>query len=129
MDQMFRIGSNNPAITVPAVQTYDQSRRQRKPQNGEEVVVSGPAGDQTQVAQIQDFVSNRRLTKYDVGWRRVVRNFSPSYGALTLPVFSFNDNLIVGSPSPWVPASSVSFSSSFHIRHDGSTGSLSFSSC
>jgi hypothetical protein len=82
MDQMFRIGSNNPAITVPAVQIYDQSRRQCKPQKGEEVDVSDPAGDQTEVAQSQDFVSGHSPTKYDVGWRRVVRNFSPSYDTL-----------------------------------------------
>jgi hypothetical protein len=28
MDQMLRIGSNNPAITVPSSQIYEQSRRQ-----------------------------------------------------------------------------------------------------
>jgi hypothetical protein len=87
MDQMFRIGSNNPAITVPAVQAYEQSHRQRKPQKGEGVQVSGPAGDQTEAAPSQDLVSSQRLTKYDVGWRRVVRNFSPSYDALPLPAF------------------------------------------
>jgi hypothetical protein len=80
MDQMFRIGSNNPAITVPAVQIYDQSRRQREPQEGEEIDVSDPAGDQTKVVQSQDF-------KYNVGWRKVVRNFSPSYHTLKLPAF------------------------------------------
>jgi hypothetical protein len=128
MDQMFRIGSNNPAITVPAVQIYDQSRRQRKPQNGEGVDVSDPAGDQAKVAQDKDFVSGQRLTKYDVGWRRMVRNFSPSYRTLYLPAVFFNDSIVGGSPSPWGLASSVSFSSRFHIRPAGSTGSLSFSS-
>jgi hypothetical protein len=79
MDQMFRIGSNNPAITVPAAQIYDQSRRQRRPQKEEEIELSDPAGDQVKVAECRDFVSSQRLPKYDRGWRRVVRNFSPSY--------------------------------------------------
>lgn len=78
MDQMMRIGSNNPAITVPAGQIYDQSRRHRKLQNGEEVGGSDPAGDQEDVRQDQNYVSSLRPSKYEVGWRRVVRNFSPS---------------------------------------------------
>jgi hypothetical protein len=128
MDQMLRIGSNNPAITVPSSQIYEQSRRQSNPQEGEGVDVSDPAGDQTKGAQNQDLDSIQRVTKYDVGWRRVVRNFSPSYDALSLPARFFGNKLLAGSPSPWVLASSASFSSQSHIRHDGSTGSPLFSS-
>jgi hypothetical protein len=79
VDQMFRTGSNNPAITVPTGQTYDQSRRQSRSQKEGDVELADPADDQTKKAERPDCASNQNLTKYDVGWRRVVRNFSPSY--------------------------------------------------
>src|SRR5277367_518279 len=83
-DEMYRIASNNPAVTIPALQAYEESRRQRKPQEGNKVEASDPAGDQTKMAPNHDFVSSRGLTKYDVGWRRVVRNFSPSWFSVTM---------------------------------------------
>ena len=83
-DQMMRTGSNNPAVTVPAVPNHHQSRRQRKPREGEKGDVSDPAGDETAVAPNQELVPSQRLTKYDVGWRRVVRNFSPSWFSVTM---------------------------------------------
>lgn len=79
VDQMYRIGSNNPAVTVPAAQIYEESRRQRRSQKEEDVELAEPAGDQTKEAERHDFASSQDLTKCDVGWRRVVRNFSPSY--------------------------------------------------
>ena len=79
-EQMTRMASNNPAVTIPASQT--QSQRQRKPQNGHVVKASDPAGDQEVENPDQPPIQN--LTKYDVGWRRVVRNFSPSWFSVTM---------------------------------------------
>src|SRR4051794_26084628 len=81
-DEMYRRASNNPAVTVPASQAYGESQRQRKPEKGDKV--EHPAGDQTKTGPNDDFVSSRRFTKYDVGWRRVVRNFSPSWFSVTM---------------------------------------------
>src|SRR4051794_9705555 len=83
-DQMTRVGSNNPAVTVPAVQRYDQSRRHWKGQNEEEVDNSQATSDETKISKDRGLVTSQHRTKYDVGWRRVVRNFSPSWFSVTM---------------------------------------------
>lgn len=78
----MRLASNNPAVTVPAVQNHAQPRRQRRPQKKGPVKESDPSGAQD--VENPDLEAAANLTKYDVGWRRVVRNFSPSWFSVTM---------------------------------------------
>lgn len=71
-DKMDRLASNNPAVTVPASQALNGNRQR--------TTVSNPAGEVAR-AEIN---SNMPPSKLDVGWRRVVRNFSPSWFSVTM---------------------------------------------
>jgi hypothetical protein len=71
---MDRLASNNPAVSAPASQALDgEGHRQRK-------TVSDPAGDEAKVK----VNGNMSPSKLDMGWRRVVRNFSPSWFSVTM---------------------------------------------
>lgn len=63
---------NNPAMTIPASRSLSTSgtTEPARPSDGEQKEVQGG----TTVAA--------KLTKYEVGWRRIVRNFSPSYASV-----------------------------------------------
>lgn len=93
-EDLDRLYTNNPAVTLPGSQSLPRrlttqslprrlSTRQRTRSshhgNGR-IEVSDPAGDEATVSIDQE----PALTKYDVGWRRVVRNFSPSWFAVTM---------------------------------------------
>ena len=71
-DKVDRLASNNPAVMVPALQALN-GERQRK-------TVSSPVGEASKNGV------NRSMppSKLDVGWRRVVRNFSPSWFSVTM---------------------------------------------
>ncbi len=84
--EMERIASNNPAMTMPASQILSsremdrlrsRSHSQTKvlsssdPSGGSETFIKAPTPEPTP-------------SKYDVGWRRVVRNFSPSWFSVTM---------------------------------------------
>ena len=98
-----RLVSNNPAVTIPAPQTIrpELSKRLSKSRTAGSttarsddatvVVATDSAGDEVKVpeettASDSDTTTNNTtvLTKYDVGWRRVVRNFSPSWFSVTM---------------------------------------------
>jgi tellurite resistance protein TehA-like permease len=68
---MDRLAINNPAVTVPTSQMLN-GERQRK--------VSNPADEATKA----DISTSIPPSKLDVGWRRVVRNFSPSWFSVTM---------------------------------------------
>jgi tellurite resistance protein TehA-like permease len=67
---------DNPALTVPAAQRIPVSRQRS---NGQAQQTSKQIGTIQTIPE-----SPRKLTKYDVGWRRVVRNFSPSWFSVTM---------------------------------------------
>jgi len=84
--EMERIASNNPAMTMPASKILSsremdrlrsRSHSQTKvlsssdPSGGSETFIKAPTPEPTP-------------SKYDVGWRRVVRNFSPSWFSVTM---------------------------------------------
>ncbi|EDU40902.1 TehA Tellurite resistance protein [Pyrenophora tritici-repentis] len=68
--ELDRIASDNPALTTPAAQRAPISRQR----------VRGG----TRTSTTSKPVTPEELTKYDVGWRRVVRNFSPSWFSVTM---------------------------------------------
>lgn len=71
---MDHLASNNPAVSAPASQALDtDGHRQRK-------TISDPSGGEAKASV------NGRMppSKLDVGWRRVVRNFSPSWFSVTM---------------------------------------------
>lgn len=78
--ELERLASDNPAMTVPASQTVSRGKLQRQVSNRQAVKSSNPSGEQGTVIE----KSLQQLTKYDVGWRRVVRNFSPSWFSVTM---------------------------------------------
>jgi len=90
-DQLERLASNNPAMTMPASSalplTMSRSRRQR---SGTE---DRPPVDDSSEDHISDPALNITTTssnsyqpesKYDKGWRRIVRNFSPAWFTPTM---------------------------------------------
>lgn len=87
MDTPEGMAADNPAMAVPASQVI--SRPSRHEVNGakhhdQDSAISSqpsdPAGDD--MTALKQTIS--RPTKYDVGWRRVVRNFSPSWFSVTM---------------------------------------------
>ncbi|EAT85980.1 hypothetical protein HBI56_024280 [Parastagonospora nodorum] len=72
--ELDRIASDNPALTAPALERTPLSRRKS--------YVKKQASNRSDNSQTT--VSNAELTKYDVGWRRIVRNFSPSWFSVTM---------------------------------------------
>lgn len=93
--ELERLATNNPAMTIPASESLELSRRltrkqtkkdkspPKQQQNGETTfTTSDPAGD---IEEVQTKDSNHPdLSKYDKGWRRIVRNFSPSWFSVTM---------------------------------------------
>lgn len=59
------LAADNPAMTVPAAQQLPGPSE------------SNGTGDQIRASKAGEG-STKKPTKYDVGWRRIVRNFSPS---------------------------------------------------
>lgn len=80
---MHDLAANNPAVTAPAAHTlyYPQStapaisHQQNIHHGKEDIEASDPSGQTVDVTKEELGVP---LTKHDVGWRRIVRNFSPS---------------------------------------------------
>ncbi|KAF2802214.1 sulfite transporter Ssu2 [Mytilinidion resinicola] len=70
---LTRLASNKPSSSSPSLVRQRSSHRHHtttSDPSGEQDVIPEPPPDQ--------------LTKYDVGWRRVVRNFSPSWFSVTM---------------------------------------------
>lgn len=87
------IAANNPAMAVPANQAVSRPELEHIRSRGSTVGVtasastsgSDPATDE--IADKRPGPLQRRITprtKYDVGWRRVVRNLSPSWFSVTM---------------------------------------------
>jgi hypothetical protein len=74
-DVMDRVATNNPALTASALREPFSRRRS-----------SGKSRQTPNAADDSSSASNSvpQLSKYDVGWRRVVRNFSPSWFSVTV---------------------------------------------
>ncbi|CAE6995530.1 Sulfite transporter Ssu2 [Pyrenophora teres f. teres] len=68
--ELDRIASDNPALTTPAAQRAPIPRQR--------------SCGGTRASATSNTVTSEALTKYDVGWRRVVRNFSPSWFSVTM---------------------------------------------
>lgn len=80
-----RMASDNPAMTVPANQTVSRPPFERIRSRSKVVVTSDPAADtEEMVKQASHQSTLPATTKYDIGWRRVVRNFSPSWFSVTM---------------------------------------------
>ncbi|KAI4620154.1 hypothetical protein J4E80_004680 [Alternaria sp. BMP 0032] len=73
--ELDRVASDNPALTAPAAQRAPI--RRLKSQGPTSTSAAQSTGSNTTVA-------SGELTKYDVGWRRIVRNFSPSWFSVTM---------------------------------------------
>ncbi|PSN73589.1 C4-dicarboxylate transporter/malic acid transport protein-like protein [Corynespora cassiicola Philippines] len=73
--ELDRIISNNPALTPPAAQRATISRQRS---NGQTKTIS------KKPELPKEPNPPPKLTKYDVGWRRIVRNFSPSWFSITM---------------------------------------------
>ncbi|EXJ87434.1 hypothetical protein A1O3_04394 [Capronia epimyces CBS 606.96] len=92
--EMERLASNNPAMTVPASQIISRSGVERMRSHGSNTFTSSdPAGDNETVIKRTSSQSppvasphggHGQPSKYEVGWRRVVRNFSPSWFSVTM---------------------------------------------
>ncbi|KAK5047789.1 hypothetical protein LTR84_006454 [Exophiala bonariae] len=80
-----RMASDNPAMTIPASHSISRPQFERIRSRGRAATTSDPAADMTEVTK-QPTSSSTFLapTRYDVGWRRVVRNFSPSWFSVTM---------------------------------------------
>jgi len=68
-----QVGSDNPAQSVPAAQRVPPKRQRSNGHTAAAVKQSGSS----QKIEVSP-------TKYDVGWRRIVRNFSPSWFSVTM---------------------------------------------
>jgi len=55
------------------------------------VTVSNPAGESKEIRKTRSDENGniKKLSKYEVGWRRVVRNFSPSYVNPSMRIVSY----------------------------------------
>ncbi|KAH9862613.1 hypothetical protein IAQ61_010031 [Plenodomus lingam] len=69
------IATNNPALTAPTAQ---HAPIHRQTQNGK----SKAANSKIEAPSVT--TASPSLSKYDVGWRRIVRNFSPSWFSVTM---------------------------------------------
>ena len=79
----------NPGMTVPANQAVSRPELERGRSDGGMVVVTASTSTSAsdRAADKQTAPLGRRSTprtKYDVGWRRVVRNLSPSWFSVTM---------------------------------------------
>lgn len=94
--ELQKLASNNPAMTIPASQSipHHDFRRLRSRQACSD---ASDASDTSSIQHPQDMTGNvvdgplnlvsstfSQPTKYDRGWRRVVRNFSPSWFSVTM---------------------------------------------
>ncbi|KAH8725144.1 C4-dicarboxylate transporter/malic acid transport protein-like protein [Phaeosphaeriaceae sp. PMI808] len=68
--ELNRIASDNPALTAPVAQRVSATRSKSQSRNH---ASSKP------YEQHQSGATPERLTKYEVDWRRIIRNFSPSW--------------------------------------------------
>ncbi|OAP64299.1 hypothetical protein AYL99_00271 [Fonsecaea erecta] len=98
--RMQRMASNNPAMTLPASQkisrpdlnqlrsrsstthTPKKHKHRSDPSGDSESITSSMSNMPTSSTPPND--DARLPSKYDVGWRRVVRNFSPSWFSVTM---------------------------------------------
>ncbi|KIV96043.1 hypothetical protein PV10_03625 [Exophiala mesophila] len=94
--ELQKLASNNPAMTIPATvdsqPEFQQLRSRLAPSDASDTTSTQPpqdmAGDMAgdmgngPLNTISSTIS--QPTKYDRGWRRVVRNFSPSWFSVTM---------------------------------------------
>ncbi|KAF1845495.1 uncharacterized protein K460DRAFT_376910 [Cucurbitaria berberidis CBS 394.84] len=73
--ELDRIASDNPALTAPTAQGVPINRHRS---NG------WTKASASQPEDSQHAETPENLTKYEVGWRRIVRNFSPSWFSVTM---------------------------------------------
>ncbi|KAL0256761.1 Plasma membrane sulfite pump involved in sulfite metabolism [Diplodia seriata] len=102
-EQPPQYGDNNPACVPPASMSM-------RPPTGpiRTISVSTPSGESKRVEQNEDKAA--RQNKYDLGWRRVVRNFSPSWFSVTMGT-GIVANLLEGMPynAAWLHWLSIIF--------------------
>jgi tellurite resistance protein TehA-like permease len=81
---MERLASNNPAVTPPAIQKHEScnSAPLSHTRKTKEVSYSSEAAETVDESRQNGPVG--QPSKYDVGWRRIVRNFSPSWFSVTM---------------------------------------------
>ncbi|KAI9687126.1 MAG: hypothetical protein M1822_002537 [Bathelium mastoideum] len=72
--QRYSQNSNQRYSQISNQRFYSPSSHQRYSQ------ISDPAGQEATLSN----VTSAQITKYDVGWRRIVRNFSPSWFSVTM---------------------------------------------
>ena len=88
LEELMRLATNNPAMTIPDAQvprrtsTFKSRTSPPTRSASASAPVGDPAGDAVGQNSQQDPLTVQ--SKYDVGWRRVVRNFSPSWFSVTM---------------------------------------------
>ena len=104
-DPFAAVASNNPAVTVPATQhlQHDLSHQHyRRPHSDDTLDVTDPSGASLSIPSSTE-PPLRPPTKYDHGWRRIVRNFSPSWFSVTMGTGIVSILFItIPYPSPWL---------------------------
>ncbi|XP_014557654.1 hypothetical protein COCVIDRAFT_36941 [Bipolaris victoriae FI3] len=74
--ELDRVGTNNPALCPPTSQGIAVQRSKSRNSRA----TNAPSGSNDDVIPEEE---DEYPSKYDVGWRRIVRNFSPSWFSVT----------------------------------------------
>ncbi|KAF2228643.1 sulfite transporter Ssu2 [Viridothelium virens] len=80
-EDLQKMASNNPAMTAPVSQSIPLEHTQNRQAHHD--IVQGFDFTGKQEVNISRKTTSK-LTKYDIGWRRVVRNFTPSWFSVTM---------------------------------------------
>ena len=97
--------SDNPAVTAPATQQH-AIHHHRRPHSDNTLDVTDPSGAELSIPAS----GLRNPTKYEHGWRRIVRNFSPSWFSVTMGTGIVSVLLItIPYPTPWLRNLSLLF--------------------
>ena len=88
-EYLRRVGSNNPALTAPTnyqdlTKVLSRPRQRYEPTLSPQVSGENDPDISGVTSGSSQSTSSQITSKYDKGWRRVVRNFSPSWFSVTM---------------------------------------------
>lgn len=75
---------DQPGINSSSSTSSDKTNKGDDAGTGRHITLSNPAGSAEVVDERSDSTKDQDVSKYDHGWRRVVRNFSPSWFSATM---------------------------------------------
>ncbi|KAK5091607.1 hypothetical protein LTR05_001792 [Lithohypha guttulata] len=88
LDRIASLASNNPAMTAPASSFLppppDHLLNRQRSSNATDAASQDQIVSSTIANGTAKVTSYRSISKYDKGWRRVVRHFSPSWFSVTM---------------------------------------------